>query len=171
MLRNPSDRAYSAFQHVSRGFKEQNSFEEALEMEDGRLGREEKLTPMVMYKDMGLYHEMVKAYQENFKDVHIVIYDDFRDDTESEMKKTYQFLGISDNADIDYVTKHNVGGKRWKNDKVKHLFMKENPLKSIFRRIIPKGLRRGIRNNLVTASTNKVTPMKDQTRIMLNNFF
>ena len=87
------------------------------------------------------------------------------------MKKTYQFLGISDNADADYVTKQNVGGKRWKNDKVKYLFMKENPLKYIFRRIIPKGLRRGIRNNLITASTSKVTPMKDQTRIMLNDFF
>jgi len=171
MLRNPSDRAYSAFQHVSRGFKEQNSFEESLEMEDGRLEREENLTPMVMYKDMGLYHDMVKAYQENFKDVHIVIYDDFRDDTESEMKKTYQFLGISDNADIDYVTRHNVGGKRWKNDKMKHLFMRENPIKSIFKKIIPKGLRRGIRNNLVAASTNKVTPIKDHTRIMLNDFF
>jgi len=171
MLRNPADRAYSAFQHVSRGFKEQNSFEKSLEMEDGRLEREGNLTPMVMYKDMGLYHEMVKAYQENFKDVHIVIYDDFRDDTESEMKKTYQFLGISDNKDIDYETRHNVGGKRWKNDKMKHLLMRKNTIKSIFKKIIPKGLRRGIRNNLVSASTNKVPPMKDHTRIMLNDFF
>ena len=171
MLRNPADRAYSAFQHVSRGFKEQNSFEKSLEMEDGRLEREGNLTPMVMYKDMGLYHEMVKAYQENFKDVHIVIYDDFRDDTESEMKKTYQFLGISDNKDIDYETRHNVGGKRWKNDKLKHLLMRKNTIKSIFKKIIPKGLRRGIRNNLVSASTNKVPPMKDHTRIMLNDFF
>ncbi len=171
MLRNPADRAYSAFQHVSRGFKEQNSFEKSLEMEDGRLERDGNLTPMVMYKDMGLYHDMVKSFQENFSNVHVIIYDDFRDDTENEMKKTYQFLGISDNADIDYVTRHNVGGKRWKNDKVKYLFMKENPIKSIFRRIIPKGLRRGIRNNLVTPSTNKVTPMKGHTRIMLNNFF
>mgnify|MGYP006096345499 FL=1 len=171
MLRNPADRAYSAFQHVSRGFKEQNSFEKSLEMEDGRLEREGNLTPMVMYKDMGLYHEMVKAYQENFKDVHIVIYDDFRDDTESEMKKTYQFLGISDNKDIDYETRHNVGGKRWKNDKLKHLLMRKNTIKSIFKKIIPKGLRRGIRNNLVSVSTNKVPPMKDHTRIMLNDFF
>ena len=171
MLRNPADRAYSAFQHVSRGFKEQNSFEKSLEMEDGRLERDGNLTPIVMYKDMGLYHDMVKSFQENFSNVHVIIYDDFRDDTENEMKKTYQFLGISDNADIDYVTRHNVGGKRWKNDKVKYLFMKENPIKSIFRRIIPKGLRRGIRNNLVKASTNKVTPMKGHTRIMLNDFF
>ena len=171
MLRNPADRAYSAFQHVSRGFKEQNSFEESLEMEDGRLEREGNLTPMVMYKDMGLYYEMVKAYQENFKDVHIVIYDDFRDDTESEMKKAYQFLGISDNKDIDYETRHNIGGKRWKNNMMKHLLMRKNTIKSIFKKIIPKGLRRGIRNNLVSASTNKVPPMKDHTRIMLNDFF
>jgi len=171
MLRNPSDRAYSAFQHVSRGFKEQNSFEESLEMEDGRLEREGNLTPMVMYKDMGLYHEMVKSYQENFSNVHVIIYDDFRDNTENEIKKTYQFLGISDNTNIDYVTRHNVGGKRWKNDKVKHLFMKENPIKSVIKRIIPRRLRKGLRNNLVTASTNKVLLMKDQTRIMLNDFF
>jgi hypothetical protein len=171
MLRNPADRAYSAFQHVSRGFKEQNSFEKSLEMEDGRLEKDRNLTPMVMYKEMGLYHEMVKSYQEHFSNVHVIIYDDFRDNTENEMKKTYQFLGISDNADIDYVTRHNVGGKRWKNEKMKHLFMRVNPIKSIFKKIIPKGLRRGIRNNLVTASTNKVNPMKDQTRIMLNDFF
>ena len=171
MLRNPTDRAYSAFQHVSRGFKEQNSFEESLEMEDGRLEREGNLTPMVMYKDMGLYHEMVKSYQENFSNVHVIIYDDFRDNTENEIKKTYQFLGISDNTNIDYVTRHNVGGKRWKNDKVKHLFMKENPIKSVIKRIIPRRLRKGLRNNLVTASTNKVLLMKDQTRIMLNDFF
>jgi hypothetical protein len=80
-------------------------------------------------------------------------------------------LGISDNEDIDYVTRHNVGGKRWKNAKMKHLFMKENPIKSVFKRIIPKGIRKGLRNNLVTASTNKVLLMKDQTRIMLNDFF
>ena len=49
--------------------------------------------------------------------------------------------------------------------------MKENPIKSVIKRIIPRRLRKGLRNNLVTASTNKVTPMKDQTRIMLNDFF
>lgn len=171
MLRNPTDRAYSAFQHVSRGFKEQNSFEESLEMEDGRLEREGNLTPMVMYKDMGLFHEMVKSYQEHFSNVHVIIYDDFSDNTENQMKKIYQFLGISDNKNIDYETRHNVGGKRWKNDKMKHLLMRKNPIKSLFKKIIPKGLRRGIRNNLVSASTNKVPPMKDHTRIMLNDFF
>ena len=37
LLRNPIDRAYSAFQHVSRGLKENLSFEEALQIEENRL--------------------------------------------------------------------------------------------------------------------------------------
>ena len=66
MLRNPADRAYSAFHHVSRGFKENNSFEKSLEIETGRMEKKENLTPMVMYKEMGMYYEMVKAYMEPF---------------------------------------------------------------------------------------------------------
>ena len=95
MLRNPADRAYSAFHHVSRGFKENNSFEKSLEIEKGRMEREENLTPMVMYKEMGMYYEMVKAYMRSFKNIHIILYEDFRDNIESEMNKIYDFLGIS----------------------------------------------------------------------------
>ena len=169
MLRNPADRAYSAFQHVSRVFKENNSFERSLEIETGRLEREENLTPMVMYKEMGMYYEMVKAYMESFKNVHIIFYEDFRDKIESEMNKTYNFLGISNNIEIDFITKHNVGGKRWKDEKMKHVFMKDNPIKSILKSVLPKKIRKGMRNKLVKASTNKVEPMKGETRKGLND--
>ena len=171
MLRNPTDRAYSAFQHVSRGTKEQNSFEEALIIEEGRMDKESSLTPMVMYKEMGLYHDMVRAYKENFKNVHIIFYEDFRDDTEGEIGKIFNFLGLSLSANIDFMSRHNVGGKRWKNEKMKHVFMKENTLKSALKKVIPKSLRKGVRNTLISASTDKVAPMKENTRIKLNAFF
>ena len=171
MLRNPTDRAYSAFQHVSRGFKEQNSFEDALKIEEGRMDKESSLTPMVMYKEMGLYHDMVRAYKENFKNVHIIFYEDFRDDTEEEIKKIFKFLGLSLSANIDFISRHNVGGKRWKNEKMKHVFMKNNPLKSALKKVIPKSLRKGVRDTLISASTDKVAPMKENTRIKLNEFF
>ena len=171
MLRNPADRAYSAFQHVSRVFKENNSFERSLEIETGRLEREENLTPMVMYKEMGMYYEMVKAYMESFKNVHIIFYEDFRDKIESEMNKTYNFLGISNNIEIDFITKHNVGGKRWKDEKMKHVFMKDNPMKSILKSALPKKFRKGILHHLVNASTNKVVPMKEEVRKGLNDYF
>jgi hypothetical protein len=171
MLRNPTDRAYSAFQHVSRGLKEQNSFEEALEIEKGRMDKESSLTPMVMYKEMGLYHDMVRAYKENFKNAHIIFYKDFRDDTEGEIKKIFTFLGLSLSTNIDFISRHNVGGKRWKNEKMKHVFMKNNPLKSALKKVIPKSLRKGVRDTLISASTDKVAPMKENTRIKLNAFF
>ena len=171
MLRNPTDRAYSAFQHVSRGLKEQNSFEEALKIEKGRMNKESSLTPMVMYKEMGLYHDMVRAYKENFKNVHIIFYEDFRDDTEGEIKKIFKFLELSLSVNIDFVSRHNVGGKRWKNEKIKHVFMKNNPLKSALKKAIPKSLRKGVRDTLISASTDKVAPMKENTRIKLNEFF
>jgi hypothetical protein len=171
MLRNPTDRAYSAFQHVSRGLKEQNSFEEALKIEKGRMNKESSLTPMVMYKEMGLYHDMVRAYKENFKNVHIIFYEDFRDDTEGEIKKIFKFLELSLSVNIDFVSRHNVGGKRWKNEKIKHVFVKNNPLKSALKKAIPKSLRKGVRDKLISASTDKVAPMKENTRVKLNEFF
>ena len=171
ILRNPADRAYSAFQHVSRGFKENNSFEESLEIETGRMDSEENLTPMVMYKEMGMYYEMVKAYKESFKNVHIIFYEDFRDNIESDMNKIYNFLEISNNIKIDFITKHNVGGKMWKHEKMKHVFMKDIPIKSILKSVLPKKLRKGIRSHLVNVSTNKVVPIKEETRKYLNNYF
>ena len=171
MLRNPADRAYSAFQHVSRGFKENNSFEKSLEIEKGRMEREENLTPMVMYKEMGMYYEMVKAYMESFKNIHIIFYEDFRDNIESEMNKIYNFLGISNNIKIDVITKHNVGGKKWKNEKMKHVFMKDNPMKSILKSVLPENFRKGMRNKLINASTNKILSMKEETREYLNDYF
>ena len=171
MLRNPTDRAYSAFQHVSRGFQEQNSFEESLLIEEGRLDRNPDLTPMVMYQEMGMYFKMVKSFQNNFKNIHIIFYDDFRDNTEKEMKKTFQFLGLSLSTDIDFFTRHNVGGKRWKNDKMKHFFMKNNPIKSLFKKVFSSSFRIKIRNNMVSVSTNRVVPMNVETRVKLNNTF
>ena len=114
---------------------------------------------------------MVKAYIESFKDVHIIFYKDFRNNTSSEMNKTYNFLGISDNIEINFNTKHNVGGKRWKDKKMKHVFMNDNPIKSILKSVLPKKIRKGMRNNLINASTNKVVPMKEESRKGLNDYF
>lgn len=171
MLRNPTDRAYSAFQHVSRGFKESYSFEEAIEIEAGRLEREGDLTPMVMYKEMGMYYKMVKSYKDCFKDVHVIFYEDFRDNINSEMNKVYDFLGISKDIKINLNIRYNVGDKSWKSQNLKYIFKKSAFIKSIFKFILPKKITCEIRTILVKIFSNKVTPIKETTRKLLNDYF
>ena len=54
---------------------------------------------------------------------------------------------------------------------MKHVFMKDNPMKSILKSVLPEKLNKGMRNKLVNASTNKIGSMKEETREYLNDYF
>lgn len=171
VLRDPIERAYSAFNHVSKSAKENLSFEESLIKEGCRLMNDETLTPMVMYKSMGLYYNMVKAYKENFKDVHIVLYDDFSIDSRNELNRIFRFLDVNKYDNINLDTQHNVGGRIWKNKVLKRLFLGKNRFKSFLINITPVFIMKSIKLKLVNLSKNKVKPIKDQTREELQSFF
>ena len=171
MLRNPVDRAFSAYTHVARSVKEDLSFEDALEIESERLKHDETLTPMVMYKEMGLYYKMVKAYLDNFKNVHIIMYEDFKNDTEKAVKEAFSFIGVYDNAKIDTASMHNVGGKSWKTPFLKQLFMKDNFFKKCLRSFFSKVLRKRVRLIIELVLKEKTKPIKIKTRISLLNYF
>jgi len=171
LLRNPVDRAFSAFLHVSKGMKESLSFEDALTQEEGRLERDLTLTPMVMYKDMGLYYSMVKAYKKEFKNVHVVIYEDFRDKTNITLDRIFQFLDVIPTDKVDFSVRHNVGGKEWKNIKMKNLFQKDNLLKSIYFKLVPRIVKSKIKETSLYFFTNKARAMNNKTKDNLKSFF
>ena len=171
MLRNPVDRAFSAYTHVSRSLKEPLSFEEALEVEENRLENDITLTPMVMYKDMGLYHNMVSAYIENFKNVHVVMHEDFLQNPKAVVKLTLAFLGILRSVELDTDSKYNVGGKSWRFSFLKQFFMKDNVIKKELRVIFPKTLRKRFRVFLEYFLKEKVKPIKPGTKKELISFF
>ena len=171
MLRNPVDRAFSAYTHVARSVKENLTFEEALQAEEGRLDKDAYLTPMVMYKDMGLYYSMVKAYLENFKDVHVIMYEDFQKDTQKVVDEIFEFLGVSNGENIDTISKHNVGGKSWRIPFLKQFFMKDNFLKRGFRFIFSKPLRLKVRGVLELFLKGKAKPIDSETKKELIRFF
>jgi len=171
MLRNPVDRAFSAYTHVSRSLKEPLSFEEALEVEENRLENDITLTPMVMYKDMGLYHNMVSAYIENFKNVHVVMHEDFLQNTKAVVKLTLAFLGILRSVELDTDSKYNVGGKSWRFSFLKQFFMKDNVIKKELRVIFPKTLRKRFRVFLEYFLKEKVKPINPGTKKELISFF
>jgi len=171
ILRNPVDRAFSAFLHVSKGMKESLSFEDALAQEEGRLGRDLTLTPMVMYKDMGMYYSMVKAYKKEFKNVHVVIYEDFRDKTNITLDGVFKFLDVIPTGKVDFSVRHNVGGEEWKSVNIKNLFQKDNLLKSIYFKLFPLTVKNKIKEKLLYFSTNKARAMNNKTKVNLKSFF
>jgi hypothetical protein len=92
VLRNPADRAYSAYRHLRRDRREPLSFEAALEEENHR--RLMNWEFIWFYKACSLYHDQVRAYLENFDRVHVCLFEDLRTCPLDFMRDLYGFLGV-----------------------------------------------------------------------------
>lgn len=91
-LRNPVERAYSAYTHLLREGEETRSFEEALDLEEERVKSNWRLQWHL--KHAGLYYEQVKAFQENFSRVGIWLFEDVAKKTSETVKQIYDFLDV-----------------------------------------------------------------------------
>ncbi len=140
ILRNPIYRAFSAYKHVSKGVKENLSFEEALKSEEKRYFENPFITPMIRYKDMGMYFNSVSNYIKEFKNVHILLHDDFAQNTYLELKKIYNFLQVK-NLQVDIKNKYNVGASQWNHRLLKEFFASENTLKNFFKKYTNKRIK------------------------------
>jgi hypothetical protein len=170
ILRNPADRAYSAynFVHVNNP-DEKYSFEEALEKEDERWKNHSSL--FMQYKRMGLYADAVKAYKENFPNIHIMWYDELRKNPQEVLRSVFEFLGVNPSVPIDYTRQWNKGGKKWKNPLLRWLFMSDNIFKKTYKMFSPE--RKGVRTNEFFTKNfmEKTEPMNPETRKMLIEYF
>jgi len=174
MLRNPVERAYSGFHHVKRYNIKENiqDFTKAWEVSEERYFNQKDMTPASRYQELGLYYKQVKSYLNEFKDnLHIIIYDDYKFDFKSEMKKVFEFLEVG-NIEIDSDKRHMVGGWQWEDERLKKLMMKKNLLKSTVKMLIPfKGLRKSIRKKIQENNTVEVQQMIEKERIMMKEFY
>ena len=173
MLRNPIERAYSGFQHVKRyNIKEKcHDFKSAWNISEERYFSNLEMTPASRYKELGLYYKQVKSYLDGIRNVHIVFYDDYKNDLQSEMNKIFDFLDIN-KVQIDSQYKYMVGGWHWENDKIKSLMMKKNVVRSFFKILIPfKSFRKIIRKKIKMKFTSEVPEISKDDREMLKNFY
>ncbi|HEX6502550.1 MAG TPA: sulfotransferase [Terriglobales bacterium] len=95
VLRNPADRAYSAYLHVRRQAREKFSFAEALKREPERI--HQNWNPLWHFKAMGFYYEQVKRYYDMFgrDQVHVYLYEDFKREPLAVVKQVLDILGVS----------------------------------------------------------------------------
>jgi hypothetical protein len=111
LLRNPADRAYSAFQHAVRiGVEPLTDFARALGEEEERIRNGWHY--VFHYRSRGLYHEQIERYYEVFgrERIGVWLYDDLRDDPARVAQSVFRFLQVDDDFVPDTSSRHNPAG-------------------------------------------------------------
>ena len=173
MLRNPIERAYSGFQHVKRYNTKEDilDFKSAWTICEDRYVLDSDMTPASRYKELGLYYQQVKSYLYGIKNVHIIIYDDYKNDFQYEMDKVFDFLEIKKTV-INSQEKHMVGGWQWNNHMMKNIMIQQNIIRSFLKVVIPfKRLRKKIRKRITNRYTLKSKDMSNEDRKMMKLFY
>ncbi len=115
MLRQPVDMIYSLHQQRIYSLVENTlDFAAALQREKEERNNRTKLTPEVInvgsYWDIALYSKQVKRFLSFFprEQIHIILYDEFKNDTLRIYRSTLQFLNIDESfqTDLDVINKN-----------------------------------------------------------------
>jgi hypothetical protein len=111
VLRNPVDRAYSAFVHAVRiGMEPLTDFAQALQEEKRRVA--ENSHPTFHYRNRGYYYAQLQRYCEVLgqERVGVWLYEDLKEDPEGTVQGIFRFLGVDDAFVPDTSSKHNPSG-------------------------------------------------------------
>ncbi|MBK5270179.1 MAG: sulfotransferase domain-containing protein [Bacteroidia bacterium] len=110
MLRNPVEVIHSLHsQHLYDGNEDVVDFEKAISLDDERkrglnLADSVDFFETPTYKESVFFSEQVKRYLNEFtkKNVHLILYEDFKKDPKKEFTETLKFLGVNADSTIEY---------------------------------------------------------------------
>ncbi len=142
LLRNPAERAFSAFMTMRRRALEPLAdFAEALDAEPERIARSWSFA--WHYRRMGFYYEQLARYYALFPRSHLRVYlfDDFSTDPLPVLADCFRFLGVDTGFHPDVSTIHNPSGLP-RSRAVEYLVARPNPLRAMARVLLPLRLRR-----------------------------
>lgn len=167
ILRNPVDRAFSAYTHFKRDKRESLSFEEALEKEMERENQHWLWT--WKYKHSGFYTKQVKAYLDNFKQVKIFLYDDLLNSQPKVLKEICAFIGIDSGFEFDTTYKYNVSGDP--RNQLLYKLETSRGLIQALKKVIPSGVVARVKKKWTGEKQMVKSEMSPETRLSLIGFF
>lgn len=169
ILRNPVERAYSAYMHLVRDDRECLSFEDGLEEEAQRIA--DNWNILWHYTSVGFYYKQVQAYLENFSQVKVFLFDDLKKDPQGLLKGLYGFLGVDDAfVPGNLGERYNATGIP-KNRFIYNLLKKPNRIKSMIKPFISERKRRKVRERIVKHFVKTKPDMEPDTRARLVELF
>jgi hypothetical protein len=172
ILRDPVERAYSAYRMLVRDDWEHLSFADALIMEEKR--KQDGYRLMWRYQEVGLYASQVRAFLENFSRVQVLFFDDLKINSDKLMRSVYGFLDVNLDFIPDTSHRHNVSGiPRW--SFLNALFVKPKRLHKVARTIggAILGANRWVRlrDRLRSTILQKPLPMDPEIEKQLRQFY
>jgi len=167
-LRNPVDRAFSAYVHLLGSNREDLTFEEALTQERYRM--EKNYEFIWFYKDVGKYYQQVKIYLEVFgeENILIILFDEMKKDIKNIMKKITFFLNINTDFSIDEPIKYNLSGIP--KNKTMNMILKNRQLQHLAKKIFPSRIVRKMGYKILEKNLRKPI-LAEKTRSKLIDYF
>jgi hypothetical protein len=159
ILRNPVDRAYSAYTHALREWKEPaKSFKEALTLENQRIDAGWGM--LWHYVNAGFYYQQLTHYYQHFdpSQIKVVLYDDLVNDPYKLLEDLFLFLEVDANFKPDISSRPNVSGFpkiEWFDNILRKLFIDDNPLKRFSQILLPLSFRKKFTTKIRAANLEK----------------
>ncbi|MBX5436088.1 MAG: sulfotransferase [Alicyclobacillaceae bacterium] len=168
VLRNPVERAYSAYMHLVRDGRETLDFAEALQQEAER--NRKRYQPLWLYREVGQYAEQVERYLHVFgeRNVKIVSYDEFNRETQRVLRDIFSFLGVDPDVKVDTSVRYNatgvpIGG-------LYDIATQSNWLTRLLKPLVPSSVRTKLRLKAKNMTMQR-KPLDDEIRQWLRSQF
>jgi len=154
VLRNPVERAYSAYLMAKRSGNEPLSFEDALAKEEKRIDQD--FGYLWRYRDFGRYYEQLKRYTRRFDadQLQIFLLEDLKEEPLGVVREIFRLIRVDPSFEPDLSLQHNKGGVP-RSSLVSSVLGSQNALKSIIKLVLPAEVRERIRHMVRDANLHK----------------
>lgn len=171
VLRNPVERAYSAYLLLARYGLERLSFSEALRQEPARIA--DCWHPIWHYGSRGFYHDQLTRYYRLFdqEQIGVYLYDDLTDDPAGTTQNVLRFLGVDEAFVPDTSRSYDDVASVPRNRAFERLLRRPSPLKTALEPVLPKAFRDGVRARLHERNLTEPAPLPEAAREQLTDAY
>ena len=175
ILRNPVDRAYSAYWFARRnGWESLETFEQGIDAEPIRLKEDTFKWRQCAYLDRGIYHRQIAFILEHFRrnQVHIFIFEDFKKNPDDVCRKIYNLFGLDSHSSINANSYYNKAAIA-RSEGIARFLNSDNPIKRFVRSLLRDDIAFFIKKKVKKINKKNFIPppMNPETRMRLIEYF
>ena len=169
ILRNPIDRAFSCYTHLLREGYESLSFADSLKAEEGRI--HDNWAHLWHYTNAGFYCEQLEPYLDTFgkENLKVYLYDQLASDPMGLLKDIFSYLEVDKSFEPD-LSQKNISGLP-KNRMLHTALNRKSGLRSAFKAVVPKSLRKGLSKELQNWNLKDKPRITSEDRHFLENLY